>query len=93
MTETLKEVLQEILAKRNTSLWSYAKDSGKFTQAMYKKVYDGSFSIRQIKEMQQRLNLTDDEILAIVKAPCEKDIINALIEADRPKEETSSKGE
>lgn len=87
--QTLKDVLQEILSKRNTSLWSYAKDTGKFAQAMYRKVYDGSFTVKQIKEMKKILNLTDEEILAIVNAPCEKEIISAYMDEDRPKETDS----
>lgn len=73
---TLKIVFQEIAAKRKTNIKGLADMLGiEKHQSLFRRIWIGSFSLKFIRQMITDLELTDEEILEIVKTLPEAEIV------------------
>ena len=77
---SFKDVMLEIAASRKTNIYGLADMLGITNQSLYMTIAKKSLSLKKLEEWIKIFNLTDDEILSLVKARSETDIINESID-------------
>ena len=73
--KNLKDVFLEIASKRDTNIHGLADLLGCNNAALYRQIRTGAFTRISLKKMIEKLSLTDDEVLEIVHAKSDDELL------------------